>query len=324
MQRREFITLVVSTIGWPSRVWAQQANVTAPIIGFLGAGSADQRPYLMPAIRSGLNDTSFADAAVEYRFADGYYDRLHDLAHELLLKKVSVIIADGATATVAAKAATEKVPIVFITGADPIRLDLVASFSRPNSNITGLVIFANELIGKRLEILRELLPKDAQVALLVNPRGPNVAPLIKEALRAAEAMDQVLHVTEASIELELDTAFASFRQTGVTAILVAADPFFDDRREKLIGLSDRYAIPAIYQWRQFTEAGGLISYGPSLANIYRQSAVYAGRILKGAKPSDLPVEQPTTLELVINLQTAKSLGINIPSSLLIRADTVIE
>jgi putative ABC transport system substrate-binding protein len=278
----------------------------------------------MPAIRSGLNDTGFTDAAVEYRFADGRYDRLRDLAEELLLKNVSVIIADGATATVAAKAATEKVPIVFITGADPIRLGLVASFSRPDSNITGLIIFANELIGKRLEILHELLSKEAKVALLVNPKGPNLVPLIDEAQRAAKAMDQAMDVIEASVEHELDAAFASFGQRRVKAVVVAADPFFDDRREKLVALSARYSIPAIYQWRQFTEAGGLISYGPSLANIYRKSAIYAGRILKGVKPSDLPVEQPTELELVINLKTARALGINIPPSLLVRADTVIE
>ena len=224
----------------------------------------------------------------------------------------------------AAKAATEKVPIVFITGADPIRLGLLGSFNRPDSNITGLIIFANELIGKRLEILRELLPKEAKVALLVNPGGPNAALLIKEVQRAAKAVGQEIHVIEASTEFELDAAFVSIRQRQITGALVAADPFFDDCREQLVALSARYAIPAIYQWRQFAEAGGLISYGPNLANIYRQSAVYAGRILKGAKPSDMPVEQPTKVELVVNLKTARALGINIPSSLFVRADTVIE
>ena len=324
MHRREFVTLVGGTIAWPSIVRAQQTEPMGPIVGFLGAGSGDRRPYLMPAIRSGLSDTGSAHASVEYRFAEGHYDRLRGLAEELLRKNVSVIISDGATATMAAKAATEKVPIVFITGADPIRLGLVGSFNRPDSNITGLVIFANELIGKRLEILKELLPKEAKVALLVNPKGPNVAPLIKEAQRAAKAMDQEMHVIEASVEHELNAAFASFRQRRINAALVAADPFFDDRHEQLVALSARYAIPAIYQWRQFPEAGGFISYGPSLADLYRQSAVYAGRILKGTKPGDLPVEQPTKVELVINLKTARALGINIPSSLLVRADTVIE
>lgn len=324
MQRREFIMLIGGAITWPSIVRAQQVEPVRQIVGFLGAGSGDQRPYLMPAIRSGLHDSGVADASVEYRFAEGHYDRLRDLVEQLLRKNASVIISDGATATMAAKAATEKVPIVFITGADPIRLGLLGSFNRPDSNITGLIIFANELIGKRLEILRELLPKEAKVALLVNPGGPNAALLIKEVQRAAKAVDQEIHVIEASTEFELDAAFVSIRQQQITGALVAADPFFDDCREQLVALSARYAIPAIYQWRQFAEAGGLISYGPNLANIYRQSAVYAGRILKGAKPSDMPVEQPTKVELVVNLKTARALGIDIPSSLFVRADTVIE
>lgn len=325
MRRRQFIALVGGAVAWPSIVRAQPAPSSgAPVVGFLGAGSRDQRPFLVPAIRKGLSEAGFAEVAVEYRFSEGQYDRLRDLANELLHRNVSVIIADGVTATLAAKAATEKVPIIFMVGGDPVRLGLVGSVNRPDANLTGLVMFGTELIAKRLEILRELVPKDATIGLLVNPNSPNAALLMKEAQAAAKAMDQDMQVIEAGSVSQLDAAFAALRTRQIAAVLAHADPFLDDHWQQLVALGSRYGVPAIYQWRQFTEAGALLSYGPNLPNIYRQVAFYAGRILKGAKPSDLPVEQPTKLELVINLKTAKALGITIPPALLVRADEVIE
>jgi putative ABC transport system substrate-binding protein len=306
MHRRQFTTLIGGAIAWPSVVRAQPAPSGAPLVGFLGAGLRDQRPYLVPAIRKGLNEAGFAEVAVEYRYAEGHCDRLRDLANELLLRNVSVIIADGVTATMAAKAVTEKVPIIFKLGGDPVRLGLVGSISPPDTNLTGLVMFGNELIAKRLQILRELVPKDATIGLLVNPNSPNAAALIKEVQAAAKAMDQAIQTIEASSESQLDAAFASLRNRQIAAILAHTDPFLDDHLQQLVALGSRYGVPAIYQWRQFAEAGALLSYGPNLPNFYRQVAVYAGRILKGAKPSDLPVEQPTKLELVINLKTAKT------------------
>ena len=293
MQRREFITLLGGTIAWPSIVHGQEAEPRGLIVGFLGSGSRDQRPYLAPAIGKGLNDAGFTAPIIEYRFSEGHYDRLDDLAEELLRQNVSVIIADGMGATIAAKKATETVPIVFMIGADPVTVGLVRSFSRPDANLTGLVIFGVQLIEKRLEILRELLPKAAKVALLVNPKAPNVALMVRSAEASAKAMDQELHVIEASTDSELDAAFASLQQRQLAAVLVVTDPFLDNQREQLVALSFRYSVPAMYQWRDFTEAGGFISYGPNLPASYRQIAFYAGRILKGAKPSDLPVEQPT-------------------------------
>lgn len=324
MQRREFIGLVGGLIGWPSVVQAQQAEPRSLIVGFLGSGSRDQRPYLVPEIVKGLTDAGFPGAVVDYRFAEGHYDRLSDLAEELLRQNASVIIADGTGATFAAKKATETIPIVFMIGADPVTLGLVRSFSRPDANLTGLVIFGVQLIEKRLEILREVLPNGARVALLVNPKAPNVALSIKAAEASAKAMDQQLDVIEASTDFELDAAFASLRQRQLAAVLVVTDPFLDNQLERLVALSFRYSVPGMYQWRDFTEAGGFMSYGPDLPAIYRQIRFYAGRILKGAKSSDLPVEQPTKFELVVNLKTARAFGIAIPPSLLIRADKIIE
>jgi len=323
MQRRKFIKLVGGTIVWPSMVQAQQPEPKRPIIGFLGAGK-DQRPYLAPSIIRGLNDAGFINLVVEYRFAEGHYDRLSDLAEELLRQNVSVIIADGTGATLAAKGITETVPIVFMIAADPVAVGLVRNLSRPDANLTGVVIFGTELIGKRLQILRELLPAGVRVAQLVNPKSPNAAVSIGLAAASAKAMNQELDVIEASTDSELDAVFASLRQRQLTAVLVVTDPFFDNQREQLIALSLRYSVPAIYQWRDFTEAGGLVSYGPNLSVSYRQIAFYAGRILNGAKPSELPVEQPTKFELVLNLKTARALGLNVPPSLLARADEVIE
>jgi ABC-type uncharacterized transport system substrate-binding protein len=326
MRRRNFIAglLVAATT---ERAPAQQSQLGTPVLGFLAAGLQDKRPYLIPALHRGLDDAGFAagrNVMIEYRWAEGHYDRLRGLADELLHHGVAVIIADGAAAAVAAKTATEKIPIVFMTAADPITLGLVATLNRPGANLTGVVMFDTELVAKRLELLRELVPTEAKIALLANPKNPNADLLAREVLAATRATGQVMQVVEASSESELEAAFAAFRQRQVGAIVVEADPFLDDHRDQLVALGLRYAVPAIYHWRQFAEAGALISYGPSLSDTYRLAALYAGRILKGANPSDLPVQQPTKFELVINLKTAKALGLTIPPSIIARADEVIE
>jgi putative tryptophan/tyrosine transport system substrate-binding protein len=326
MRRRDFITAVISAAA-VHELHAQQPQPSLPVVGFLAAGVQDQRPYLVPAIRRGLEDAGLVEGrnvAVEYRFAGGRYDRLRGLMDELLRDDAAVIVADGAAAALAAKSASQKIPLVFMIAADPIRLGLVASLNRPGANITGVVMFDTELIAKRLELLRELVRKDAAIALLVNPNNPNAELLAREIEASRGATGQIVQVVGASSEAELETAFTDLRRRQVAGIVVAADPFLDDHLERQIALSLRYTLPAIYLWRQFPEAGGLISYGPSLAETYRQVALYAGRILKGAKPSDLPVAQPTKVELVINLKTAKTLGLTIPPLLLARVDDVIE
>jgi putative ABC transport system substrate-binding protein len=326
MRRRDLIAAIVSAAAVRD-LHAQQSQPGTPVVGFLAAGLQDRRPYVVPAIHRGLDDAGFAvgrNVVMEYRWAEGHYDRLRGLADELLTHGVAVIIADGAAAAVSAKTATEKIPIVFMTAADPIRLGLVASLNRPGANLTGVVMFDTELVAKRLELLRELVPTEAKIALLANPKNPNADLLAREIQTATRATGQVMQVVEASSESELEAAFATFRQQHVGAIVVQADPFLDDHGDQLVALGLRYAVPAIYQWRQFAEAGALISYGPSLSDTYRLAALYAGRILKGANPGDLPVQQPTKFELVINLRTAKALGLTIPPSLLARADEVIE
>ena len=325
-RRRDVIAGILSAAA-VHELHAQQLQPGLPVIGFLGAGLRDRRPYLVPAIRRGLEDAGFTEGrnvAVEYRFAEGRYDRLRGLADDLLRYGPAVIIADGVAAALAAKSATETVPIVFMIAADPVRAGLVASLNRPGANLTGVVMFDTELITKRIELLRELVPQDAAIALFVNPKNPNAELLRREVEAAARTTGHDLPVMGASSEAELEAAFTALRQRQVAAIVVEADPFLDDHLEQLVALSSRHALPAIYLWRQFPEAGGLISYGPSLAGTYRQVALYGGRILKGAKPSELPVEQPTKFELVINLKAAKALGLTIPPSLLARADEVIE
>jgi putative ABC transport system substrate-binding protein len=326
VQRRTFIALLAgAAIPWPLATRAQQPG--PPMVGFLGAASGDQRSYLLPAIRRGLDDAGFAEsrnARVEFRWAEGRYDRLRDLADDLLRNGAAVIIADGAAAAVVAKAATEKIPIVFVTAADPVKLGLVASLNRPGANLTGVALFDTELIAKRLELMRELVPTEASIALLANPKNPNAELLAREVQAAAQARGLVMPVIGASSESELDAAFATLRPRQIAALVVQADPFLGSHRERLVALCSRYAVPAIFQWREIAEAGGLISYGPNLPDTFRQVGFYVGRILGGVRPSDLPVAQPTKFELVINLKTAKALGLTIPPSLLARADEVIE
>jgi putative ABC transport system substrate-binding protein len=276
------------------------------------------------AFRQGLSETGYVEGqnvAIEYRWADDRYDRLPALAGDLVGRKVDVIAAFGNVAALAAKSATSMIPIVFSSGDDPVELGLVASLARPGGNLTGVSIQVNELMPKRLELLSELVPQARVIALLVNPNNTSVERMMQEAARTKGVQLLILKV---STESEIDAAFATLVELQTDALLVGADPFFTNRRDQLVALAARQAVPTIYEWREFAAAGGLISYGPSRTGTWRQVGVYAGKILKGAKPADLPVQQPTTFELVVNLNTAKGLGITLPPSILARADEVIE
>ncbi len=262
--------------------------------------------------------------AIEYRWAEGSYDRLPALAADLVGRKVDVIVASGTPGIAAAKSATSTIPIVFLGGGDLVAAGLVASLARPGGNLTGISIFGRELNPKRLDLLSELVPETKVIALLVNPNNSGAEPTIRDVQEAARAKGVQLHILNAGTESEIDAAFATLVQLHAGAIVVGSDPFFNSRREQLVAMAARHAVPAIYEWREFAEIGGLISYGPSLTGTWRQVGVYVGRILAGAKPADLPIQQPTKFELVINLKTAKSLGLTVPQSILARADEVIE
>ena len=326
MKRREFITLLGgAAAAWPFAARAQQPAM--PVIGFLSAVSEAQTLHLVTAFGRGLGETGYTDGrnvVIDYRFADGQYDRLPALAAEMVHRPVSLIMAAAPPAAIAAKVATTTIPIVFIVGLDPVGAGLVASFNRPGGNATGMVLISALLGQKRLELLRDLLPKTAVVAMLANPLSPDAVPEIREVQAAAQASGVGLRMVNASTSGELDAAFASLASQRPDALLVGADPFYMTRREDIVRLVARSGLAAIYPFREFTEAGGLISYGTNIANSYRQAGIYAGRILAGAKPDDLPVMQPTKFELVINLKTAKALGIDIPPMLHARSDEVIE
>jgi putative ABC transport system substrate-binding protein len=327
VRRRCFLTLLGGAAALsPLAAGAQQKAM--PVIGFLSSRSPGESASLVAAFRQGLSDAGYVEgrnAAIEYRWAEGDYDRLAALAADLVGRKVDVIAATGGPNSAhAAKGATATIPIVFGTGSDPVATGLVASLARPGGNITGFTIMSVELIPKRLELLSELVPQAKRVVLLVNPKNPNAEAIIQETQEAARARGVQLDIFMASTESEIDAAFSSLVQRHAGALLVGGDPLFTSRRQQIVALAARYAVPAVYEFREYTAAGGLISYAPNLAAIYRQVGAYAGRILAGAKPADLPVQQPTSIELVINLKTAKALGLTVPQSLLQRADEVIE
>jgi putative ABC transport system substrate-binding protein len=323
LQRRNFISLLVGAANWPLAAGAQQR--TMPIIGFLGATSAGPGADVA-AFQRGLGEAGFVDGqnlAIEYRWAEGSYDRLPALAADLVGRKVDVIAAQGTASARAAKSATPTIPIVFFVG-DPVRAGLVASLARPGGNLTGVAVVIIDLIPKRLELISELVPQAREIALLVNPNQPTTERVMHDAQAAARAKGIQLHILKAGSDSEIDAAFAALVRRRAGALLTATDPFFDNRLNRLVALAARHAVPAIYTFREFPAAGGLISYGPSFEAAYRQVGAYAAKILKGAKPADLPVQQPTKFELVINLKTAKALGLTVPPSLLARADEVIE
>jgi putative tryptophan/tyrosine transport system substrate-binding protein len=326
MKRLEFITLLGSVAAWPLAARAQQ-KPAMPVVGFLNSGSPQAQALAAVAYRQALEETGFVEGknvVIEFRWADGQYDRLPELVADLIRRNVAVIMAGGPPAAQAAKSATSTIPIVFTSGDDPVQVGLVTSINRPGGNITGVHIFLSGLESKKLGLLRELVPQAGVIAALVNPSFASAGRQTTELQAAARTLGKQIQIINASNEHELDTAFASMAQLRVDAMLVAADPFFSARRNQIVSLAARYAIPAVYEQRAFAGAGGLMSYGTNIEYGYRQAGIYTGRILKGEKPADLPVLQSTKFEFVINLKTAKALGIEVRPDLLSIADEVIE
>ncbi|MFL5030285.1 MAG: ABC transporter substrate-binding protein [Xanthobacteraceae bacterium] len=325
MKRREFIPLLGGAAAWPLATRAQQAM---PVVGFLSPGFPEPFSFLVAAFREGLKEASYVEGhnvTIEYRWGKGQYDQLQTLAVDLVRRQVAVIAATGGSISArAAKAATATIPIVFNVGDDPIKSGLIVSFNRPGGNLTGVTTLSPALEAKRLGLLRELVPQGAVVAVLLNPTNPDADLQRRDVQAAATAIGQQLRIFNASSDSDFDAAFSALVQQRVDALLVGNDAFFTNRREQIVALAARDAVPTIYAFRQFAESGGLMSYSTNLIEVYRQIGVYVGRILKGAKPADLPVVQPTKFELVINLKTARALGLKISDNLLTLADEVIE
>ena len=326
MKRREFITLLGGAAAWPLTVRAQQPAM--PVVGFLSSRAPGESADLAAAFRQGLAEAGYVEGqnvSLEFRWGEGRYERLAGYAVELVRRAVTVIVtAGGDPAAQAAKAATATIPIVFVSGSDPVKVGLVASLNRPGGNITGVHLLILGLGAKRLGLLHELMPTVNLVGLLVNPNFADALTQLRDVEDAAQSLGLKFVVQKAGTEIEIDTAFADLVRQKTGAILVISDPFFASQRVQIAALAARYAMPAMFELREYAAAGGLMSYGPDLADGYRQGGVYAGKILKGAKPAELPVEQPTKLGLVINLKTAKALGLQIPDKLLALADEVIE
>jgi len=326
MRRRDFIKVIAaSAAALPLAARAQQ--LAMPVIGYLSSGSPGPYQHLVAAFHRGLKETGYVEGqnvAIEYRWTDGQNERLPALAADLVHRQVTVIAAINTTASLAAEAATTTIPIIFVTAGDPVRLGLVASLNRPGRNITGVTQLASELVPKRLGLLHDLIPTATIIGLLVNPTDPRAKTQTRDMQDAALALGLQIHVLNASTEGEINTAFAKLAQLRAGALIVGTGELFNTRPEQLVASAARQGLPTIYQSREFVAVGGLMSYGPSRADAYRQAGVYTGRVLKGEKPADLPVSQPTKFELIINLKTAKALGLTIPSGVLAIADEVIE
>ena len=323
MKRRDFITLLGGAAAWPLAARAQQQ---LPVIGFLRSTTASGFEHLETALRHGLDEEGFVEGrnvVIEYRYADNQRDRLPALVDDLIRRSVAVIVGNH-NAALAAKAATTAVPIVVVTGADPARDHLVASLNRPDANVTGVSFLANELGPKRLDLLRQLVPNATTIAMLVNPGSPDTEAERRDVQAAAQAIGQQLIILDVKSEREIESAFAVLMQRRADALLAGTGAFTNSHRERIVALAAKHAIPAIYSLREYVAAGGLMSYAASITDAYRQAGIYAGRILKGEKPADLPVMQSTKIELVINLKTARTLGLNVPDKLLALADEVIE
>ena len=326
MRRREFISLLGGAAAWPLAARAQQPAV--PVVGFLHGASAWEYAHQTDAFRQGLSETGYLEGRnvlIEYRWAEGHYERFPTLAADLVRHQVAVIVASTIPAVLAANAATKTIPVIFSIGGDPVEVGLVASLNRPGGNNTGVLTLGAELASKRLELMHELVPAASIIALLVNPGNRSVAETQSRDMQAAaRILGLQVHVLNASSESDITAAFATLVQLRAGALVIGSDSYFNSRSEQFAELALRNAVPTIYQYREFAAAGGLMSYGASITDLYRQAGVYTGRILKGEKPSDLPVVQSSKFEMILNLKTAKALGITVPLALLTRADEVIE
>ena len=326
LKRREFVTLLGAAAAWPFAVRAQQQAMS--MIGFVSSRAPGESAGVVAAFRQGLGEAGYVEGqnlAILFRWADGRYDRLPALAAELISLRVAVLFAAGGPpSALAAKEATSTIPVVFSAVSDPVRLSLVPSLNRPGGNLTGMSLLNSELVAKSVQLLKDAVPSAAVIGLLVNPSGPSAEIYVKEAPAAAHALGIQISVLNASTERDLDEAFASLGKLGAGGLVVPAEPFFDSQRERIVSLAAQHAVPMIANLREYVAAGGLMSYGPSLPDSYRRAGIYVGRVLKGEKPADLPVMQPTKFNLVINAKTAKTLGLKFPDKVLALADEVIE